>query len=106
VYKNWIALKKEKEFPQPVSKLIGGYWGSTNSQIINIALLKREAEAVAPVAVVEQDLDKAKRPITPQELIKCGLSPEFGPSSAEWKIPSKRNKYRQLVQNINQRNAT
>jgi hypothetical protein len=34
VLQKWLDLQKETCFPQPISRLISGHWGTTNTQII------------------------------------------------------------------------
>jgi hypothetical protein len=36
LHKKWCSLQSETTFPQPVSRLIGGYWGSTDTVIQRI----------------------------------------------------------------------
>ena len=38
VLKKWRALQEETVFPQPISRLIPGYWGSTATEIIKVVI--------------------------------------------------------------------
>jgi len=34
IHQRWKSLQKEKNFPQPISKLVEGNWGQTNTKIV------------------------------------------------------------------------
>lgn len=36
IHTKWLSLQKETNFPQPINRLIGGYWGNTDTKIVKI----------------------------------------------------------------------
>ena len=44
IYERWLALQKETEFPQPISRLITGGWGKTKTEIAKITNAKQKSD--------------------------------------------------------------
>jgi hypothetical protein len=36
IHKNWQSLQKERKFPQPINRLLGGFWGDSRTMIMKL----------------------------------------------------------------------
>jgi len=57
IYNKWKSLQKETVFPQPISRLISGYWGTTKSEIVKLGHPYDTIDFIIPYRDRPENLD-------------------------------------------------